>query len=98
MQIFLVNGGRGLKTFQQVEDFAAEIFNADPAISKEYTGTSWTKEFMEYGCYCNKLLRGGGKVDEMDIHENLCLGRLWIQSSLKVMYRFSLPVQILPKW
>lgn len=76
MQIFLVNGGRGLKTFQQVEDFAAEIFNADPAISKEYTGTSWTKEFMEYGCYCNKLLRGGGKVDEMDIHENLCLGRL----------------------
>ena len=30
---------------------------------------------MEYGCYCNKFLTGGGKVGTDDFHENLCLGR-----------------------
>jgi len=70
----MISGPRQ-RTFRQLQDFAAEIFNADPDVSTVYTGDSWTKEFMEYGCYCNKAMRGGGKPDPLnpDVHENLCL-------------------------
>ena len=75
--LILVSGPRQ-RTFRQLQDFAAEIFNADPDVSTVYTGDSWTKEFMEYGCYCNKAMRGGGKPDPLnpDVHENLCLGEI----------------------
>lgn len=62
-----------VRTFTQLENMAAEIFNADSEITKEYTSESWTQEFMDYGCYCNKVLRGGGKLPTDDRHEKLCL-------------------------
>ena len=62
------------RTFRQLQDFAAEMFNADPDIKTVYDGDSWTEEFMTYGCYCNKFVRGGGRVESNDIHENMCLG------------------------
>ena len=49
------------------------MFNNDPQIDGSYSGESWTAEFMEYGCYCNKFVRGGGRVEAEDVHENLCL-------------------------
>jgi len=61
------------RSFEELSDFAAEMFNNDPDISKVYSAESWTAEFMEYGCYCNKFVRGGGVVDTDDMHENLCL-------------------------
>jgi len=61
------------RSFQELQDFAAEMFNNEPAIAESYTGDSWTAEFMEYGCYCNKFVRGGGRVESDDVHENLCL-------------------------
>ena len=69
-----VNSPR-LRTLRQLQDFAAEMFNADPDIKTVYDGDSWTEEFMEYGCYCNKFVRGGGRVESNDIHENMCLGK-----------------------
>ena len=63
------------RTFEQLEGLAATIFNADPEIEKVYTAESWTAEFMEYGCYCNKVVRGGGKLPTADLHEELCLAR-----------------------
>ena len=76
--------GPGQRSFRQLQDFAAEMFNNDPAISKTYTGESWTEEFMEYGCYCNKAMRGGGKPDPTipDSHESLCLGLINIQFNM----------------
>ena len=72
--IYLVTGGADSRTFQQLEDFAAEIWNLE--FGSDFTGNSWTQEFMEYGCYCNKVVRGGGKLpgnDKNDVHENLCM-------------------------
>jgi len=57
-----------------LEDFAAEMFNADPEVTVSYTGESWSTEFMRYGCYCNKLLTGGGRLPQHDEHEALCMG------------------------
>ena len=67
------------------------MFNNDPAISKTYTGESWTEEFMEYGCYCNKAMRGGGKPDPTipDSHESLCLGLINIIGFLFTTVSFS---------
>jgi len=56
-----------------LEDFAAQIFNGDPEVNGRYSGESWGTEFMNYGCYCNKLLVGGGRLPESDHHEELCM-------------------------
>lgn len=79
---FQLNGGLPIlikspnspqRTFTQLEDLAAKIFNNDPEITKTYTASTWTAEFMEYGCYCNKVLRGGGKLPTADFHESICM-------------------------
>ena len=36
-----------MRTFQQIQDFAAEIFNRDEQIQKTYTGDSWTKSSFQ---------------------------------------------------
>ena len=74
------------RTFENLETYAAEIFTNDPKIKNlvetdqypfpyPYTAESWTKEFMEYGCYCNRILRGGGRLPTNDIHEKACIGK-----------------------
>jgi hypothetical protein len=41
-----------------------------------YNAETWAKEFMEYGCYCNKLVRGGGRLPGgTDPHEKICIGK-----------------------
>ena len=40
-----------MRTFQQIQDFAAEIFNRDKAIKKTYTGESWTKAAFKINIY-----------------------------------------------
>ena len=40
-----------MRTFQQIQDFAAEIFNRDNAIKKTYTGESWTKAAFKMNIY-----------------------------------------------
>lgn len=62
-----------LRTFAQLEDLAAQVFNLDPEINSSFTAKSWSEEFMNYGCYCNKLLRGGGRLPSKDNHEELCM-------------------------
>ena len=64
-----------------MEQFAADIFNEDKVVAKwqadnglaVYSADSWTAEFMNYGCYCNSKLMGGGTTPEDDPHENLCI-------------------------
>lgn len=82
----LINNGN-TRTFSNLESYAAEIFNNDPLIismrnegtypshfPQDYSAENWTDEFMEYGCYCNKILRGGGRLPGgTDIHEQTCI-------------------------
>ena len=85
----------GARTFKQVEQFAAEIFNADAVVAKYqkdnnmdgYTADSWTAEFMNYGCYCNSKLMGGGTTpDANDPHENLCLALYGCYKCINIDY------------
>ena len=43
---------------------------------------------MEYGCYCNKALRGGGKVGTDDSHENLCLELYACYKCINIDYKY----------
>merc|ERR1712176_863263 len=78
----------GSRTFKQLQDFAAEMFNNDKAIKEEYDGETWTQAFMEYGCYCNKALQGGGKVGTDDSHENLCLELYACYKCINIDYKY----------
>ena len=44
-----------MRTFQQIQDFAAEMFNRDKAIKKTYTGESWTKAYFKMNLYFYSL-------------------------------------------
>ena len=44
-----------MRTFQQIQDFAAEMFNRDNAIKKTYTGESWTKASFKIDFYFSDL-------------------------------------------
>ena len=64
-----------------MESLAADMFNKQLG-EDVFTADSWTDAFMEYGCYCNKLVQGGGHLpgtaasdDDYDVHENLCMGK-----------------------
>ncbi|CBY23351.1 unnamed protein product [Oikopleura dioica] len=62
-----------------MESLAADMFNKQLG-EDVFTADSWTDAFMEYGCYCNKLVQGGGHLpgtavsdDDYDVHENICM-------------------------
>ena len=56
----------------------AELYNAE----------TWTNEFMEYGCYCNKVVRGGGRLPGgTDLHEKTCIGK-WFAKNQEITVDF----------
>ena len=38
----------GARSFKQLQDFAAEMFNNDKAIKEEYDGDSWTEVIIKF--------------------------------------------------
>lgn len=69
-------GFKGQRTYLEMEDLGVSMFN-DDAVVQQYHG-SFTKEaftamFMQYGCYCNTRVTGGGAVPgPEDPNDELC--------------------------
>jgi len=69
---------KGQRIYKELEDLAVKMFN-DDVIIKSYKGEnyftkeSWTQEFMNYACYCNTRVTGGGAVPGTeDPNDELC--------------------------
>merc|ERR1712176_478474 len=66
----------GQRTFQNLEGLAVQMFNNDPDViavmgRNYFDEKSWTEEFMNYACYCNTRVAGGGSVGD-DPNDALC--------------------------
>merc|ERR1712113_333005 len=68
----------GGRTFKEMEDLAVKMFNDDEIVqnhlgSNFFTKEKWTDMFMQYGCYCNTRVSGGGSVPgPSDPNDELC--------------------------
>ena len=68
--------GKASRTYQELEDLAVQMFNDDDELKSnniEFTKDSWKSHFMEYACYCNtKVLGGGVAPGGEDANDELC--------------------------
>jgi len=69
-------GGKASRTYQELEDLAVEMFNDDSEIQENsivFTKASWKAQFMDYACYCNSRVLGGGNPPTgEDANDDLC--------------------------